>query len=741
LGRDLAWRNFSLLNGLGDALKILNKLTEKPNRTNLTEFQNKFFERYQYKEVPLSEALDIETGIGYAQNTNYTGDLNPLIDNLILPYVKDQQTELIWNKKQSFLLNALLKAQQNKQYTVSINKEDIKEFKENWNDLPDSFSVLFKHLGKRNGEDLICIDHIGGSSATCILGRFALSNKKIEEIVTEIAESEKQLNPNAILAEISHLPESRTGNVLMRPVFRNYEIPYLSKSVLPKNQQITLDDLHISIRNNQLYLHSKRLNKQILPRLGNAHNYSFNSLPVYHFLCDMQTQNIRRNLFFSWGNLNTEFSFLPRIEVGNVIISSATWQLIRVQYQMLLEKNTNLYYTVSKWRKKWQLPNLILLAEGDNELLINLKDELSLKMFFSIIKKKSKIVLKEFLFDEKTAIIKDKKGNSFTNEFVASLQKQRTKEPILRTISYELTPFYPHKEKLTRNFSLGTEWLYYKLYCGVKIADRILTKVLKPLTEKLIKQHLIDNWFFIRYADPEIHLRIRFHFTDLNNIGTVIQLFQHSIAEYEQNGLIWKVQTDTYQREIERYGEKTIVLSEQLFYYDSKYIVNMLDMIDGDEGERIRWMFAIKSVDEFLSNFKYSFEQKMHLMENLKTSFAYEFNINKNLKMQIDKKFRIYRKTITEFIDSKNDPKSVLQPLFKLLKQKSVDIEQFVNKILAVHKNNELHLLLDDLLASYIHMLFNRLFKNKQRLHEMVVYDFMWRTYRSKLAKQQQLKQ
>ena len=160
----------------------------------------------------------------------------------------------------------------------------------------------------------------------------------------------------------------------------------------------------------------------------------------------------------------------------------------------------------------------------------------------------------------------------------------------------------------------------------------------------------------------------------------------------------------------------------------------MLDMIDGDEGEEIRWLFAIKAVDVLLSDFNYSMEQKRELMENLKTGFAHEFNMNKDLKMQLDKKFRTHREAIAKVLDAKDDETSDLQPLFELLKQKSESITPLVTKILIIKQNNQLQVHINDLLASYIHMLLNRLFKNKQRMHEMVIYDFIWRTYRSQIA-------
>ncbi len=741
------------------ALTILNQLTSKSTKTNLTEFQRKFYERYESKEIPLLEALDIETGIGYAQNTNHTGDINPLLNDLILPYSNDQETELKWNKKQSFLFLKLKNAEQNSEKVITINSKDIEEFKANWDDLPESFSVMCKHLGKREENNLIFIENAGGSSAVNLLGRFASSNTEIEKLVLKIAKKEQENYPNVIFAEITHLPESRTGNILMRPVFRKYEIPYLSNSSLPQNQQITLNDLYLSVKNNQLFLRSKRLNKQVVPRLGNAHNYSINALPVYHFLCDLQTQNVRSGLYFDWGNIKYEFSFLPRVEVGNVIISSATWQLKKEQFQELLEKKDAILILSKKWQEKWQLPDLVLLVDGDNELLINLKDNLSLKMFIAEIKKRPAIILKEFLFDKKTAIVRDEQGNAYTNEFIAILQKEpsflRKHESVNNEseipVSASLNRNDVTNEKVLndskvlpfgevrRCFSLGSEWLYYKLYCGVKTTEKILTEVIKPLTEHLLEKQLIDSWFFIRYADPDVHLRIRFHFTDLNHIGTVIQLFKNAIAEYEQTGLVWKVQSDTYQREMERYGTNTMMLSEQLFYYDSKCIVNILDMIDGDEGEEVRWLFAIKAVDVLLTDFNFSIEQKVELMESLKTGFAHEFNMNKDLKMQIDKKFRTHREIITQVLNNENGETSEFQPLFELLEQKSESITPLVTEILTIQQKDQLQLHLNDLLASYIHMLLNRLFKNKQRMHEMVIYDFMWRTYHSDIAKQKHL--
>lgn len=65
------------------------------------------------------------------------------------------------------------------------------------------------------------------------------------------------MSPDSILAELVYLPESRTGNILMRPHIREYELAYMSDSDLPKDKMLYVSDLLLSVRNGKLHLRSK----------------------------------------------------------------------------------------------------------------------------------------------------------------------------------------------------------------------------------------------------------------------------------------------------------------------------------------------------------------------------------------------------------------------------------------------------------------------------------------------------
>ena len=290
-------------------------------------------------------------------------------------------------------------------------------------------------------------------------------------------------------------------------------------------------------------------------------------------------------------------------------------------------------------------------------------------------------------------------------------------------------------KSLRHKFIIGDEWIYFKIYCGPKSADVVLTRVIKPITIDLLNQKAIDKWFFIRYADPDLHIRLRFHITEQKHILQVIALLNKLIKPFINKNIIWKMQADTYIREIERYGLLTMELSETLFFYDSICTTEMLSLIEGDEGEIIRWLFSILSIDCLLNDFQYSLEKKLELLETMKTSFGNEFGMNRNLKMQIDKKFRDERPVINNVLNREKDFENNLLPLFKLLAQRSEKTASVVNTIMQIDIENKLGISLNNLLGSYIHMLMNRLFKSKQRLHEMVIYDFLYRYYNSEIAK------
>jgi thiopeptide-type bacteriocin biosynthesis protein len=282
-----------------------------------------------------------------------------------------------------------------------------------------------------------------------------------------------------------------------------------------------------------------------------------------------------------------------------------------------------------------------------------------------------------------------------------------------------------------RKFLPGDKWLYFKIYTGPKTADSILSQVILPLTKELNTRELITKWFFIRYNDPKYHLRFRVYLKNQNCLGDVMNLFNQFIKPWLNNHYIHKVQIETYNRELERYGLKTIDLAEELFHFDSISISKLIDSINGEEAETNRWLFSVYAINQLLTDFQYSVEEKQKLLFTLKENFGREFGMNKNLKFQLDKKFRNERPIINKLMKGADEYNFIYQ----IVNERSIHTKKIICEIKSILIAEEGNDKVNNVLGSYLHMLCNRLFKSKQRLHELVIYDFMERYYTSEIAK------
>ncbi len=418
----------SMVESVKKGLSLFNKISIPQKDTFFNQFKEAFYERFEHREVSLSKALDVEMGVGYKQN-QASADVNPLVDDLVLPRTNKHTTQDIkWSSVDSIFQKKIIQAIADKEYTIKITDKDFKDFDENWDDLPDTMSTMVEFVIIDGVQKIRC-SSIGGSSAANLLGRFCHGNKQLDKYTEQIIGFETMTNQDKILAEIVHLPESRTGNILMRPSFRKYEIPYLAKSILPKKSQITIDDLTISVKNgSSVFLKSNKHNKEVVPHLTNAHNYSNNSLPVYQFLCDLQTQNKRGFLGINLGPFVHEYTFIPRIEYENLILSEATWNIKASSIIALLKamgSDENIEMELIKFKKQFNIPSFALLADGDNELLVNFENITSVKMLLETVKKRDSFSLKEFLFSE-VGVVKSADAKSYyTNEIILSFYNSK----------------------------------------------------------------------------------------------------------------------------------------------------------------------------------------------------------------------------------------------------------------------------------------------------------------------------
>lgn len=199
----------------------------------------------------------------------------------------------------------------------------------------------------------------------------------------------------------------------------------------------------------------------------------------------------------------------------------------------------------------------------------------------------------------------------------------------------------------TRIFSPGSEWLYLKIYCGVKTGDIILQETITHLVSQLKKENLIKKWFFIRYNDPKPHIRLRFQLSDITNYGKILEISNSDLKVFVDSGEITNILIDSYIRELERYGIDTIETAEEFFYKSSELVMDFLNY--EDEEKNIVSMFYIEQI---FSELKLPITEKYDWVSESNNSFKKEFNADKRLNNQLNKKFMNFEPKYHAFFES-----------------------------------------------------------------------------------------
>jgi hypothetical protein len=415
---------YPVLKKVKQGIAFLNKISAAVKNPDLERFKTAFNKRFEGQKIPLLQVLDVESGIGYVQNPSLL-EATPFLDDI--EYVPEtganRSYDMNWSSFRSLLLEKVTKALSNNSAQIALTDHDFAKFDYDWRKAPETISALVEVVIE-NGKEKVIMDYCGPGAAM-LLGRFCYGDAGLMKMVNEIVSVEESALEGKILAEIVHLPESRTGNILRRPNLRSHEIPCLGKSDLAVEKQIPLHDILVCVEQSTVKLYSKKLGKEILPRLTNAHNYSANALPVYHFLCDLQYQD-RRKYAFSWGNLLMELKQLPRVTYKDVILSRATWNLEKKDIESILDaykKNEITKEKMDSWRADLKIPKIVQLTDGDNTLLVNFENATSTEMFLDSVKNKYYFQLEEFLFDEQCFI--KRKDENYCNQFVIAFYNQQ----------------------------------------------------------------------------------------------------------------------------------------------------------------------------------------------------------------------------------------------------------------------------------------------------------------------------
>jgi thiopeptide-type bacteriocin biosynthesis protein len=200
--------------------------------------------------------------------------------------------------------------------------------------------------------------------------------------------------------------------------------------------------------------------------------------------------------------------------------------------------------------------------------------------------------------------------------------------------------------------------------------------------------------------------------------------FERSLRTQVERGSINTILLDTYKRELERYGNDTIEFAERIFCASSDLIVNYLKNIRQSETGFSELHMAVISLDALLNILLRENTEKIALLKLMHENMKQEFGDNKQLKFQLDSKYREH----SAFFGNINQSKSTV---IQLAGVREFDTYLKALKALKAKVQNSGPEKLMTLAGDIIHMQLNRLFNDRQRNHEFIIYYLLHKYYLS----------
>lgn len=700
-------------------ISVLSWLHKKFEREDngIISFKKEFIDTYGSNLVPLLAVLDSEIGIGYPPNLAM--DSNSRLLKEIKPLSKEKDTHE-FTKWDAFLLGKYEKSLLENYSPIKLEITDLKGYENKKISINDSGIFTGQIFKTNEGTFKYYNIALKIGAAHFVLNRFAYGSEEIQDISKTIVEFEKEkLSEHQVFSEVLHLSQPKLGNVTLRPNYYGNFIPIINTSKNSEDIEIPLNDLYVFVKNDIIGLYSERLGMQVLPRIGCAQNTNFLTNPIYKFLGAISDDYFIGS--WDWGFLKNR-NHLPRVEFDNLILSKEKW---RLNYKHLKLSANSLDLALNRFIKDNNVPRHVTMSSGgDNLLPLDLTYDTCLRLLLKELATRKSIILEESLH------------HSFSNAIATNDFGPATHEiciPILFDSNYTNNINYPifepkevqslfHHKSINSNIRLlpFQKALFVKLYIkkGSKVDEIFVEKMLKFFLQ-LMEEKLIDSAFFIRYIDPEYHFRLRF-FSQQENLTHIFDLLKDNFVSEIEDFQITKIQIDTYEREVARYGGILgMEISENIFFHDSLCVLQILNWIQNNNRIKDLWLFALVGVHYLFNDFNINNESRIQILSEMRDYYYSNFVNIKETKKNISSFYRNNGQLILDYLNLDNFEAKC----FNFYAIRSSKNQKLVAKLNIHHIEYDV--------KNYIHMFLNRLFDYDQNQRESMVYDLLIQSYKS----------
>lgn len=373
------------------------------------------------------------------------------------------------------------------------------------------------------------------------------------------------LDPAALPAQLSSPPlRVRTENVSRSPAVLPHVIPLTEHPGC--DGTLRLDDLAVGADAQRLYLVSLSQDRAVEPMMLNAVNLPNFTHPLARFLYEIPRARAAVLGTFAWGAAR-RLPFLPRLRYGRTVLSPARWRLNSIEIAAPSAPRAEWTAALTAWRERVRLPDTVFLGDDDQRLHLDLRETAHLQLLRNHLDHAGHATLHEAATPEAYGWL-DGRAHEISMALATGGQSTSPRPPRRARPVAAIGREHGHLPGVS-------PWAFAKLYGHPDRVPEILTAHLPRLLQAWDSP---PEWWYVRYRDPDPHLRLRLRLPHPDAYGQAAQRFGAWTADLRRLGLVSRLQWDTYYPETGRYGTgAAMAAAEALFVADSAASVAELE--------------------------------------------------------------------------------------------------------------------------------------------------------------------
>ncbi|WP_207730279.1 thiopeptide-type bacteriocin biosynthesis protein [Streptomyces albus] len=320
---------------------------------------------------------------------------------------------------------------------------------------------------------------------------------------------------------------------------------------------VALDDLAVGATRERLFLVQESTGREVTILRPSMLNIATEAPNAARFLAGVGMSGLRPWAPWQWSRLDA-LPRLPRVRYGRTILAPARWRPPPELRDPALDGKEWLR-ALEQWRARCAVPTVLRVSVLDHHLDLDVTAPAHQQVLRTQFVGGAVPLVQE-------SPLADPAGLGWSDGHATEVVV-----PLLPTRPRPAVPRAPRPAASRARHVPGGAWLYAKLYAARDRLDPLLVRDLPPLLERVGPE--VDRWFFLRYADPGPHLRLRLHGEPAAVRERVLPALHEWAGDAAADGVIRKLVLDTYEPETERYGgPEALPWAERLFHADSRLV-------------------------------------------------------------------------------------------------------------------------------------------------------------------------